>query len=156
MPTHIKILAVGRRMPAWVNNGIADYKKRIANLNLEIIEVPQIKRSVSQPVAKAIAQECAKLLPLIKGNDYIIALDQSGKRINSEQVAVQLNQCLQNHQTIVFLIGGSDGLDARCIEQSDVLWSLSTMTLPHALARLVLVEQLYRAWTILNNHPYHR
>ncbi|MBC6414215.1 MAG: 23S rRNA (pseudouridine(1915)-N(3))-methyltransferase RlmH [Chromatiales bacterium] len=156
MPIHIKILAVGRRMPTWVTAGISDYKRRINDINLEIIEVPQIKRSTSQPVSKAIAQEGAKLLSLIEREAYIIALDQTGQQINSEQLADQLNQCIQNHQTLAFLIGGSDGLDLRCIEQSHARWSISCMTLPHALARLILVEQLYRAWTILNKHPYHR
>ena len=153
---HIRILAVGRHLPSWANNGISDYKKRMPQLNLEIIEIPSVRRTTSQPVAKAMAQECTKLLSKIERDAYIVALDQSGQQINSEQLAEQLKQWLQNHQTIAFLIGGSDGLAAGCINKSHALWSLSYMTLPHALARLVLVEQLYRAWTIVNNHPYHR
>ena len=156
MPTHIKILAVGRRMPSWVGDAIADYKKRLCDLRLEILEIPQIKRTASQPASKAMRLECEKLLATVEKDTYIVALDQSGSRINSKQLATQLEQWMQNHQAVAFLIGGSDGLDSRCKKQSHAVWSLSDMTLPHALARLILVEQLYRAWTILKDHPYHR
>lgn len=143
-------------MPSWVDDGIADYQKRMHDIRLEIIETPQIKRTPSQSPAKAIMQECEKLLSLTGTNTYLISLDQSGMQPSSEQLATQLKQWIQDRQSITFMIGGSDGLDARCKEASHAIWSLSNMTLPHALARLVLVEQLYRAWTILKDHPYHR
>ena len=156
MPTHIKILAVGRRMPSWVNDGIADYRKRMRDIRLEILEIPQVKRTTSQPPTNAMQQECAKLLSATPTDAYLVALDQSGLPLSSEQLAAQLKQWMQNHQTAAFMIGGSDGLDNRCKKASRAMWSLSSMTLPHALARLMLVEQLYRAWTILKDHPYHR
>ena len=151
----VKILAVGRRMPTWVNEGIVDYKKRIQGIDLEILEIPQIKRSASLPVSKAMEQECTKLLAAIETDSYIIALDQLGQRINSRQLANNLNHWMQDHQSVTFLIGGSDGLSLHCKKSSHAVWSLSDMTLPHALARLLLVEQVYRAWTILKRHPYH-
>lgn len=156
MPAHIKILAVGRRMPSWVNDGISDYKKRIPDIRIEIIETPQIKRTSSQPAAKAMTQECEKLLSLIETDTYIVALDRLGLKINSERLAAQLNQWIHDCRTVAFIIGGSDGLSPRCKKESHALWSLSDMTFPHTLARLILVEQLYRAWTILKDHPYHR
>ena len=156
MPTHIKILAVGRRMPSWVDNGIADYRKRMRDIRIEILEIPQIKRTTSQPLAAAMKQECAKLLASMPTDAHLIALDQSGVPLSSEQLAAQLEQWMQDHQLVAFMIGGSDGLDNRCKKASQAIWSLSNMTLPHALARLMLVEQLYRAWTILKDHPYHR
>lgn len=143
-------------MPTWVNVGIADYMPRIHNVDIEILEVSQIKRSVAQPVAKAIAQEGEKLLSMTAADDYIVALDESGKQITSEQLAMHLNQWIQDHRSVAFMIGGSDGLDPRCKEASRAVWSLSAMTFPHGLARLILVEQLYRAWTIVIDHPYHR
>ena len=156
MPVHIKILAVGRRMPSWVNDGITDYQKRMRDIRLEIVEIPQVKRTASQPPAKAMAQECAKLLAVLPADAHLVVLDQLGSTLSSEQLAAQLEQWMQNHQPLAFMIGGSDGLDARCKKASHEIWSLSNMTLPHALARLILVEQLYRAWTILKDHPYHR
>ena len=156
MPIHIRILAVGRRMPSWVDDGIADYKKRMHDMRLEILEIPQTKRTTSHPPAKAMMQECEKLLAMTATDNYLIALDQSGLPLSSEQLATELNQWIQNRQSVAFMIGGSDGLDPRCKKASRAVWSLSNMTLPHALARLVLVEQLYRAWSILKDHPYHR
>ena len=156
MLTHIKILAVGRRMPSWVNDGIADYQKRMRDIRLEILEIPQVKRTASQPPTKAMEQECAKLLLVLPTDAHLVALDQSGSPLSSEQLAAQLKQWMQNHQSVAFMIGGSDGLDNRCKKASHAIWSLSNMTLPHALARLMLVEQLYRAWTIIKDHPYHR
>ena len=155
MPTPIKILAVGRRMPPWVNDGIADYKKRMHDIRIEIVEIPNIKHTASQP-ALAMAQECEKLLATAGADAYLVALDQLGSPMSSEQLAMQLNQWIQDRLAITFMIGSSDGLDARCKKASRAVWSLSSMTLPHALARLILVEQLYRAWTILKGHPYHR
>ena len=143
-------------MPPWVNDGIADYQKRMRDIRLEIVGIPQVKRTASHPPAKAMEQECAKLLSVLPTDAYLVALDQSGSALSSEQLAAQLERWMQNHQLVAFMIGGSDGLDARCKKASHATWSLSSMTLPHALAQLMLVEQLYRAWTILKDHPYHR
>ena len=88
MPTHIKILAVGRRMPSWVDDGIADYQKRMRDIRIEILEIPQVKRTTSQPLAAAMRQECAKLLSTMPTGAHLIALDQSGVPLSSEQLAI--------------------------------------------------------------------
>lgn len=143
-------------MPAWVSEGIADYRKRIHSVDIQIQAIASIKRNTSQPSAKAMAQECQKLFARLNSNTYTIALDQQGQRLTSHKLAIRLQQWKVEAQAVAFLIGGSDGLTEDCKQSANEVWSLSDMTLPHSLARLVLVEQLYRACTIIQDHPYHR
>ena len=143
-------------MPSWIDEGIADYCKRIHIVEVQIQAVASIKRSASQTPAQAMAQECQRLLARLTPATHTIALDEQGRHVTSHALALKLKQWMSERQTVAFLIGGSDGLTENCKQVADELWSLSAMTLPHSLARLVLVEQLYRACTIIQDHPYHR
>jgi 23S rRNA (pseudouridine1915-N3)-methyltransferase len=139
----IKIIAIGTKMPSWIDNGILHYAKQMKNL-----QIITIKNSNKKT-------ECEKLLA--KSSGFIIAMDEKGQSFDSMNFAKKLAnwQSLTN-KNISFLIGGADGLTDEIRQKADILISLSKMTMPHSMARLVLVEQIYRANSILNNHPYHR
>ena len=144
-------------MPGWVNEGVADYSKRITrDLNFTLLEVPLAKRSKNQSSDVFKAKEGADLLAQVSSSDLVIALDVKGKSFSTADLAVQLERFRAQGQDIALLIGGPDGLDAACLERADQRWSLSGLTLPHTLVRILLIEQLYRAQSILSGHPYHR
>jgi len=135
-------------MPDWVATATQDYVKRMpADCSIEIKE---IKPDLSP------AKEAIKISAAIPKGARVIALDERGKDQTTQQLATQLANWRQEGIDIAFLIGGADGLDASLKENAQALWRLSSLTLPHAMARVLLVEQLYRAWTILQGHPYHR
>ena len=153
----IRLIAVGSKMPGWVNEGVADYSKRITrDLNFTLLEVPLAKRSKNQSSDVFKAKEGADLLAQVSSSDLVIALDVKGKSFSTADLAVQLERFRAQGQDIALLIGGPDGLDAACLERADQRWSLSGLTLPHTLVRILLIEQLYRAQSILSGHPYHR
>lgn len=151
----LRILAVGTRMPEWVDEATRDYVRRFPpELKLGLVEVPVVQRG--KDIARARQEEGERLLAAIGPRDRVISLCVEGQRWSTEQLAGKLDGWKQEGRDVCFLIGGPDGLDATCIERSEARWSLSPLTLPHALARVVVVEQLYRAWSILAGHPYHR
>lgn len=119
-------------------------------------EIPTPKRQKSVDTKLATAKESLAMLNLIPKNSFVIALDEHGEQWDTMGLAKHLQTWQENHQQISLLIGGPDGLSTECLARANVCWSLSKLTLPHQLARIVAVEQLYRAWTILNKHPYHR
>ena len=144
----LTIISVGHKMPDWVATATQDYVKRMpADCSIEIKE---IKPDLSP------AKEAVKIAAAIPKGTRVIALDERGKDQTTQQLATQLANWRQEGIDISFLIGGADGLDASHKENAQALWRLSSLTLPHAMARVLLVEQLYRAWTILQGHPYHR
>lgn len=144
----LTIITVGHKMPDWVTTATQDYMKRMpADCSIEIKE---IKPDLSP------AKEAVKMSSAIPKGSRIIALDERGKDQTTQQLATQLANWRQEGVDIAFLIGGADGLDTSIKENAQALWRLSSLTLPHAMARVLLVEQLYRAWTILQGHPYHR
>jgi 23S rRNA (pseudouridine1915-N3)-methyltransferase len=144
----LTIISVGHKMPDWVATVTQDYVKRMpADCSIEIKE---IKPDLSP------AKEAIKISAAIPKGARVIALDERGKDQTTQQLATQLANWRQEGIDIAFLIGGADGLDASLKENAQALWRLSSLTLPHAMARVLLVEQLYRAWTILQGHPYHR
>jgi 23S rRNA (pseudouridine1915-N3)-methyltransferase len=152
----LKLLAVGTRMPQWVEAGFNEYHKRMpAELKLETIEIPlSLKgKGSSNPSKESQGQA---ILKHIGKQDRVVALDVLGKSMSTESLATQLANWQMNGQDICLLIGGPDGLSADCLHRADMKWSLSDLTLPHPLVRVLLMEQLYRAWTINQNHPYHR
>jgi 23S rRNA (pseudouridine1915-N3)-methyltransferase len=114
------------------------------------------KRSRNQPVARAIAEESERLLKAIGRDDQVVALDVKGRSVDTEGLAQALAQWQQAGRPLSVLIGGPDGLSDECLTRADMRWSLSALTLPHPLVRIVLAEQLYRAWTVLSGHPYHK
>jgi 23S rRNA (pseudouridine1915-N3)-methyltransferase len=142
------IIAVGHKMPDWVSIACNDYLKRMpADCSIELKE---IKPDLSP------AKEAIKITAAIPKGVRIIALDERGKDLSTQALANQLTQWRQDGGDVAFLIGGADGLDASIKQKADAIWRLSSLTLPHAMARVLLTEQLYRAWTILQGHPYHR
>jgi len=152
----IRLLAVGTRMPGWVEAGIADYVRRLGpEFRLEIDELAPGKRG-SGDDARAVADEGRRMLIAIDPDEYVVALEVHGKSFSTEELAKWLAQRLQEGRDVALLIGGPDGLAPECRKRGNLHWSLSPLTLPHALARIVVVEQLYRAMSILKGHPYHR
>tara|TARA_B100000315_G_C14524495_1_gene563155 strand:- start:95 stop:532 length:438 start_codon:yes stop_codon:yes gene_type:complete len=144
-------------MPAWVQQGVEEYQKRLTrDLGLNIIEVPLSKRSKSQSIEQSIKNEGAALLKKVPPESYLVALDIRGRLITTEQLAGRLDSFRTQSQNLSLLIGGPDGLASSCLERVDESWSLSGLTLPHPLVRVLVTEQLYRAVSILNGHPYHR
>ncbi|MGB1869000.1 MAG: 23S rRNA (pseudouridine(1915)-N(3))-methyltransferase RlmH [Porticoccaceae bacterium] len=153
----LKLIAVGTRMPDWVESGCREYGKRMPpELRIQTVEVPLGSRGKNQPSEKAVESETQGLLKAIGERDFVVALDVLGKPMSTEKLAQHLSQWQMNGQDICLLIGGPDGLGKSCLARANMRWSLSDLTLPHPLVRIVLMEQLYRAWTITANHPYHR
>ncbi len=153
----LKLLAVGTRMPNWVESGCSEYSKRMPpELRIETIEIALGTRGKNQPASKAIEKESQALLKAIGDQDFVVALDVIGRSLSTEKLATMLADWQMNGRDICLVIGGPDGLSEQCLARADMRWSLSELTLPHPLVRIVLMEQLYRAWTINANHPYHR
>lgn len=147
------LIAVGERMPAWVQQGFAEYAKRLSReLPLELIEVA----AKSRDPARAMTEEGAALLAAIPKGAHVVALDGRGKAWSSEELAQQLARWRMQGKDLAFLIGGADGFASTVLDRADQKWSLGPMTLPHPLVRIVVVEQIYRAASLLANHPYHR
>lgn len=153
----ITVFAVGTRMPGWVAAGVDAYRKRLPrHLKLEITEIPVGHRSARGPVDAAMQKEEEQLLKRSARADRIIALDERGSAWSSEELAREMRGWQNDSADVALLIGGPDGLTDTCRERADAIWSLSRLTLPHGLVRVILAEQLYRAWSILEGHPYHR
>jgi len=150
-------LAVGTRMPAWVNQGVETYTRRLPrHIALKFRELPAAQRASGSTPDKLKQKEGEHMLKAMQDPAYVIALDEHGKSWSSTGLAAQLENWMANYPNVVFLIGGADGLADSCKQRADALWSLSPLTLPHALVRVVLAEQIYRAWTLVQGHPYHR
>ena len=154
----ITVLAVGGRMPAWVDEGVAEYSKRLPReLRLDWRDIPLAQRSKKNADAGALRdKEGEQMLKSIPDGDRVVALDVRGKPWSTEQLADHLRDWQMEAINVSLLIGGPDGLSQACLQRADARWSLSALTLPHPLVRVLLAEQVYRAWTITVNHPYHR
>lgn len=152
----LRILAVGTRMPGWVETGFAEYHKRMPpEIRVELQEIPPGPRGKGQDVARAVQRESEALLKAV-GNDRVIALEVKGKPWSTPQLAGRLWDWQLSGDHWCLLIGGPDGLSDECRSRAEVQWSLSPLTLPHPLVRIMVMEQLYRAWSINAGHPYHR
>ena len=153
----VSLVAVGTRMPAWVEDGVAEYRKRLpAELQLDIREIALAKRGKNADIPRAMQQEGAAMLAAVAPRDVVVALDVQGKPISTEQFAARIAQWQLNGDNVSLLVGGPDGLARECLDRAAERWSLSALTLPHPLVRVLFAEQLYRAWSINHNHPYHR
>ena len=153
----IHLIAVGTRMPAWVVDAYQEYAKRLPReCALRLVEIPLSKRRKSLSSSQAAEDEGQHLLASLPKDCTVIALDVRGKNWSTEELAVRLQDWLGSGRDVALLIGGPDGLSADCLKRADLKWSLSALTYPHSLVRVVLAEQLYRAWTINTGHPYHR
>ncbi|MGB0732758.1 MAG: 23S rRNA (pseudouridine(1915)-N(3))-methyltransferase RlmH [Pontibacterium sp.] len=153
----IKLIAVGGKMPKWVTEGYQEYAKRLPNdMQLELVELPLGHRGKNADTAKAIKSEGDAMLAAIPKGDKVIALEVLGKHWSTETLADNLGDWRMDGFNVSLLVGGPDGLDPRCSSMADAKWSLSALTLPHPLVRVLLAEQLYRAWTVIQGHPYHK
>ena len=153
----IHLLAVGQKMPAWVDDGYKEYAQRMPpEARLELKEITAGKRGKNADVARILQEEGLRLQTVIPKGAHIVALDVKGKSYSTEQLATRLSEWMQSGQDIALLIGGPEGLSAECRDMAHEHWSLSTLTFPHPLVRIIVAEQLYRAWSVLKNHPYHR
>lgn len=153
----IHLIAAGTRMPAWVSAGFDDYAARLpAECKLLLKEIPLGTSRSGGDARKAMLEEGEKMLAAAPAGANLTALDVRGKALSTEELARQLNQWLQDGRDQALFIGGPDGLAPDCLARAAFKWSLSPLTLPHGMVRVVVAEQLYRAWSILKNHPYHR
>ncbi|MDT8404466.1 23S rRNA (pseudouridine(1915)-N(3))-methyltransferase RlmH [Sulfuriflexus sp.] len=153
----IHLIAVGQRMPDWVNTAYQDFARRLpGEYRLNLVELAAGKRGKNADIARAIADEGKRMLDALPKDCLVITLDEHGRAWSTMEVAGQLADWSRGGRDVALLIGGADGLAAEVRQRADMSWSLSNLTLPHALVRVVLAEQLYRAWSLLTNHPYHR
>lgn len=152
----LRLVAVGTRMPGWVDEGFKDYAGRMPReCRLELREVPLGRRSRGTDPVRAIAAEGERLLA--GSEDCVrVCLDVQGSAVDTVGLSRRLAGWLQDGQDVALLVGGPDGLAPACLEAARWRWSLSPLTLPHGLVRVLVAEQLYRAWTVLSGHPYHR
>mgnify|MGYP005810161631 CR=1 FL=1 len=153
----LRILAVGTRMPTWVETAVQEYARRLPpELALEVVEVPLGRRAKGADPAAAVVEEGRALLKAVGARDTLVALDIGGEPWSTPGLAEKLAAWQGAGGNCCLLVGGPDGLDRSCLERAHLRWSLSALTLPHPLVRVILAEQLYRAWTINAGHPYHR
>ena len=144
-------------MPAWVVSGFEEYAQRMpAICKLELHEIPAIKRGKNADTARILRDEAAAISAAVPANSKIIALDRKGKHIDTEALAGHLQSWIEDSQDIAIVIGGPEGLDREFMQRAERLWSLSHLTFAHPVVRVMLAEQLYRAWSINANLPYHR
>ena len=152
-----RLIAAGTRLPDWVNTGFREYQKRLrAPLALELVEIPVATRRAGENPARAVAREGSNMLAAIGPNDYVVALEVEAPSMTTAALSAWFAEHLREGRPIALLVGGPDGLSRECLERADQRWSLSPLTLPHALVRVVVVEQIYRAVSLLAGHPYHR
>ena len=153
----IHIIAIGTRMPGWVEQGYAEYTRRMPpECRVQLHEINAGKRGKNADIARLTEQEGQRMLAAIPKNTQVIALDVLGRSWSTEKLAAQMSQWMQSGQDMTLLVGGPEGLSEECRKRGQAGWSLSPLTLPHPLVRIVLAEQLYRASSILKGHPYHK
>lgn len=144
-------------MPRWVQEGYQEYAKRLpSECGLNLVEIPPGHRGKSADVKRTVRDEGERMLKAIPKGCRVIALDVQGKAWDTEQLSAQMGDWMAAGPDIALLVGGPEGLAEACLRQAGTRWSLSPLTLPHPLVRVVVAEQLYRAWSLLRNHPYHR
>jgi 23S rRNA (pseudouridine1915-N3)-methyltransferase len=152
-----RLIAAGTRLPDWINSGFREYQKRLRTpLVLELHEIAVATRRAGENPDRAISREGADMLAALGKDDYVVALEIIAKTMDTGQLSAWLAERMRDGRSLAFLIGGPDGLAPQCRARADQSWSLSPLTLPHGLVRVVLAEQLYRAASLLAGHPYHR
>ena len=151
------IVAVGHKMPAWVNEGYAEYAKRMPReARIELVEIKPEKRAGGKTREQVHEAERQRIVAALPANCELLALDERGQDWSTLELAEALKGWMQGGRDVAFVIGGADGLHPELKRRAGRLWSLTRLTLPHGLVRVVLAEQLYRAVTVIQNHPYHR
>ncbi len=153
----IYLVAIGTGMPRWVKDGFEEYSNRLKQeIQLKLIEVPALPRKKNSDLSKILKEESDKLLSAIPKNCKIVGLDVIGDAVTTLQLSKRMESWLFGGQDIALLIGGPEGFDDRIKSLFTESLSLSKLTLPHPLVRVIIAEQLFRGWSILHNHPYHR
>lgn len=150
----LKLCAIGKRLPGWLEDGVAEYVKRLPRQ--AALEVVALRASKKPTADAARAEEADRLLQKATDSQLIVALDERGDQWSTKQLARRMGDWRDESLNVALLVGGADGLAQECRDRAGLLWGLSNLTLPHGVARLLAVEQIYRAWSLLNNHPYHR
>jgi 23S rRNA (pseudouridine1915-N3)-methyltransferase len=153
----LQLLAIGQRMPEWVAAGFAEYAGRMPRdmvLTLQALPNPARSRALDASTLRRV--EGQALLAAVPGQALVVALDEGGDVVDTRAMAGRLARWQQSGRDVALVIGGAAGLDDAVRERADWVWSLSPLTFPHMLVRILVAEQLYRAWSLLNNHPYHR
>ncbi len=154
---HIRLIAVGDRQPAWVDDAFKIYLQRFPRQwKFRLDRIPTARRSKNSQASKAIAAESEHILARIDAPERAVLLDERGRQMTSQEFATSLSDWQSDGRDLCFVIGGPDGVSAECRERADYVWSLSKLTLPHGMARILFAEQLYRAWSLQSGHPYHR
>jgi 23S rRNA (pseudouridine1915-N3)-methyltransferase len=153
----LTLYAVGNKMPAWVTQGFTEYSRRFPrDLSFDLVEIPPGKRGKNADINRILDKEGELLLAAIPKGSRIVTLEVNGNAWTTPQLAVQLEKWQFDGRDVALLVGGPEGLAPACIEASEQKWSLSTLTMPHPMVRVLVAESLYRAWSVNNNHPYHR
>lgn len=153
----ITLLAVGKGAPGWVDEGFAEYQRRMPpHCRLRLKEIPPARRGRRQPLSAVLAEEGKRQRDAMNRDARLIALDERGEAWDTRTLSTKLAAWMGEGRDLDLVIGGADGLSPENLALAESSWSLSPLTLPHALVRVIVAEQLYRAWTILNGHPYHR
>jgi 23S rRNA (pseudouridine1915-N3)-methyltransferase len=146
-----RLIAAGTRLPEWVNAGFEEYQKRLRTLEISVAT-----RSAGDNPQRAVQREGADMLAALSKDDYVVALEITGKSMSTEQLSTWLQERLRDARPLALMIGGPDGLAPAVLDRANQRWSLSPLTLPHALVRVVVAEQIYRAMSLSAGHPYHR
>jgi 23S rRNA (pseudouridine1915-N3)-methyltransferase len=153
----VYLISVGKRMPRWVEEGYAEYAKRLPpECRLELVEIAPGKRGKGTDARRAVADEGERMLKALPKDVRVVTLEVDGRPWSTAQLSDQLGAWLGEGRDVALLVGGPEGLAEACRRRADQSWSLSPLTFPHPLVRVVLAEQLYRAWSLLQGHPYHR
>ena len=154
----IRIICLGTKLPQWVNVAVDNYTARIpkAQFEINLLEIPLIKRTRSSNIKNVLEKESQKVLAAVPPHFLHISLERTGKKISSEMLSVQMRDWQNNAQSVAISIGGPEGFPNSHIQKCQQLWSLSDLTMAHPIARVVIAEQLYRGWSIITGHPYHR
>lgn len=153
----IQLLAVGTKMPTWVKEGFEQYQKRFpGDCKLVLTEIPAQKRTKKADVKRIMQDEGKALIQAIPKSNKVITLEVKGNAWDTPKLAKQLSAWQMDGRDVTLLVGGPEGLSDECLALAEQRWSLSNLTLPHPMVRLIIAESLYRAWSLNNNHPYHR
>ena len=152
-----RLIAAGTRLPEWVNAGFEEYQKRLRTpLVLELHEISVATRGAGDNPQRAVQREGADMMDALGKDDFVVALEIAGKPLSTGQLSAWLSERLRDARPLALMIGGPDGLAPAVLERANLRWSLSPLTLPHGLARVLVAEQIYRAMSLLAGHPYHR
>lgn len=153
----IQLIAVGQKMPSWVDQGFVEYQRRFPHdCRLELVQIAAGKRGKNADIRRILEKEGQQMLAAVGKGNRIVTLEVTGKAWSTPQLATQLSAWQLDGRDVSLLVGGPEGLADECIQAAEQKWSLSNLTLPHPMVRVLLAESLYRAWTVTQNHPYHR